>query len=176
MGGWKKEGGGKPHEWHPSQKGGLDPPSYGAFSTPLGCRSSVFPKQKSTRNCMSVVYLVASYCAIPWDYLSDTPYCPLWVFFGVSDMTNSGQYPLPFAEPFPPWRACEVEVPYPPPPPPKKKGYLSNTCAILYENKAKWVRDPSAILSRKGIARYGGVSRIGPLRLHTNIFLELISW
>ena len=26
IGGWKKEGGGKPHEWHPSQKGVLDPP------------------------------------------------------------------------------------------------------------------------------------------------------
>ena len=25
MGGWKKEGGGKPHEGHPSQKGVLDP-------------------------------------------------------------------------------------------------------------------------------------------------------
>ena len=26
MGGWKKEGGGKPHEWHPSQKGFWTPP------------------------------------------------------------------------------------------------------------------------------------------------------
>ena len=34
MGGWNKEGGGKPHEGHPSQKGVLDPPSYGTFSTP----------------------------------------------------------------------------------------------------------------------------------------------
>ena len=34
MGGWKKEGGGKPHERHPSQKVVLDPPSYGTFSTP----------------------------------------------------------------------------------------------------------------------------------------------
>ena len=48
MGGWKKEGGGKPHEWHPSQKGVLDPPSYGTFSTPLRCQRSVFPVQKST--------------------------------------------------------------------------------------------------------------------------------
>ena len=48
MGGWKKEGGGKPHEWHPSQKGVLDPPSYGTFSTPLRCQCSVFPVQKST--------------------------------------------------------------------------------------------------------------------------------
>ena len=47
MGGWKKEGGGKPHEWHPSQKWVLDPPSYGTFSTPLKCQCSVFPVQKS---------------------------------------------------------------------------------------------------------------------------------
>ena len=48
MGGWKKEGGGKPHEWHPSQKRVLDPPSYGTFSTPLRCQCSVFPVPKST--------------------------------------------------------------------------------------------------------------------------------
>ena len=47
-GGWKKEGGGKPHERHPSQKRVLDPPSYGTFSTPLRCQCSVFPVQKST--------------------------------------------------------------------------------------------------------------------------------
>ena len=46
-GGWKKEGGGKPHEWHPSQRG-VGPPSYGTFSTPLTCQCSVFPVQKST--------------------------------------------------------------------------------------------------------------------------------
>ena len=46
-GGGGKRGGGKPHEWHPSQKGVLDP-SYGTFSTPLTCQCSVFPVQKST--------------------------------------------------------------------------------------------------------------------------------
>ena len=34
MGGWKKEGGGKPHEWHPSQKGVLDPPRTVRFPPP----------------------------------------------------------------------------------------------------------------------------------------------
>ena len=33
---------------HPSQKGVLDPPSYGTFSTPLRCQCSVLPVQKST--------------------------------------------------------------------------------------------------------------------------------
>ena len=54
-----------------------------------------------------------------------------------------------------------MEVRYPPP----QKGYLSDTCAISYENKANGCDTPSAILSRKGIARYGGVSRTGPLSL-----------
>ena len=49
--------------------------------------------------------------------------------------------------------------------PPPQKGYLSDTCAIPYENKMGAI-PPSAILSRKGIARYwGGVSRTGPLSL-----------
>ena len=49
---------------------------------------------------------------------------------------------------------------------PPQKGYLSDTCAIPSENKANGcdTPPPSAILSRKGIARYGGVSRTGPLR------------
>ena len=37
-----------------------------------------------------------------------------------------------------------------------RKGYLSNTCAIPHENKANGCGAPSAILSRKGIGRYGG--------------------
>ena len=59
--------------------------------------------------------------------------------------------------------------------PPPQKGYLSDTCAIPYENKAKGCDTPSAMLSRKGIARYGGVSRSGPLRMTvtSGILLEL---
>ena len=49
MGGWKKEGGGKPDEGHPSQKGVSEPPSFGTFSTPLRCRCFVFfPVKEST--------------------------------------------------------------------------------------------------------------------------------
>ena len=44
-------------------------------------------------------------------------------------------------------------------PPPPQKGYLSDTCAIPYENRQMGAIPPSAILSRKGIARYGGVSK-----------------
>ena len=42
-GGWKTS-----RNDTPSQKGVLDPPSYGTFSTPLRCQCSVFPVQKST--------------------------------------------------------------------------------------------------------------------------------
>ena len=54
-----------------------------------------------------------------------------------------------------------MEVRYPPPP---QKGYLSDTCAMPYETRQNACDTPSAILSRNRIARYGGVSRTGPLR------------
>ena len=73
------------------------------------------------------------------------------------------RYPLPFFERYPPWRACEVEVRYPP-----LKRRIS---AILARDHMKTRQmgaiPPSAILSRKGIAREGGVSRTGPLRFRT---------
>ena len=67
-------------------------------------------------------------------------------------MAKSGAIPLVLA--------CALEVRYPP-----QEGYLSDTCAIPYENKAKRVREisPSAIQSRKGIARYGGYLALGPI-------------
>ena len=56
-----------------------------------------------------------------------------------------------------------MEVRYPPPPP-TKKGYLSDTCPIPHENKAKMGATPlPAILFRQDSARYGGESLIGPL-------------
>ena len=47
-GGWKKEGGGKPHEWHPSQKGVLDPPRTVRFPPPSGV-SALFLLYKNPR-------------------------------------------------------------------------------------------------------------------------------
>ena len=45
MGGWKKEGCGKPHGGHPSRKGVLDPPFVWYVFHPFRCHSSAFIAQ-----------------------------------------------------------------------------------------------------------------------------------
>ena len=73
--------------------------------------------------------------------------------FGVSTWPIGCDTPSPFSERFPLWEHAKWRCDTPP-----QKGYLSDTCVIPYENKAKGCAiPPSAILSRKGIARYGGV-------------------
>ena len=48
---------------------------------------------------------------------------------------------------------------------PPQKGYLSDTCAIAYENKAKRMRYTPLRYDHERVLRdMGGVSRIGPLR------------
>ena len=97
--------------------------------------------------------LVAPYCAIPRDYLSDTTLLRALGVFGVSTWPIGCDTPSPFSERFPlgehARRRCDT---------PLQKGYLSDTCAIPSEFKQgnKRAIPPSAILSRKGIARYGG--------------------
>ena len=55
--------------------------------------------------------------------------------------------------------ACALEVRYPPP---FKKGYLSDTCAIPSENKAKRVRYPLCNTVSKGYcALLGGYLALG---------------
>ena len=90
-------------------------------------------------------FLVAPYCAIPRDYLSDTPLLRAMGYLA-----------------FPPWRACEVEVRYPP----LKRGISAILARYPIKTRQMGVIPPSAILSRKGIARYGGVSRTGLLSTH----------
>ena len=68
--------------------------------------------------------------------------------------------PSPFSERFPPLRACEVEVRYPP----LERGISAILARYPMKTRQMGAIPPSAILSRKGIARYGGVSRTGPLR------------
>ena len=74
-------------------------------------------------------------------------------------MANWVRYPLSLFGVFPPWRACEVEVRYPPP----QKGYLSDTCAIPYENKANGCDTPLRYYLERVLRDMGGVSRTGPL-------------
>ena len=80
--------------------------------------------------------------------------------FGVSTWPIGCDTPSPFSERFPPLRVCEVEVRYPPP----QKGYLSDTCAIPYENKANGCDAPLCDTISKGYCAIWGVSRTGPLR------------
>ena len=79
---------------------------------------------------------------------------------GVSTWPIGCDTPSPFSERFPPWRACEVEVRYPS----LKRGISAILVRYPLKTRQMVAIPPSAILSRKGIARFGGVSRIGPLR------------
>ena len=76
--------------------------------------------------------LAASYCAIPRDYLSDTPLLRA-IRFLVSQHGQLGAIPPPpflSASPLESMRSGGAI-------PSLKKGYLSDTCAIPHENKAK---------------------------------------
>ena len=97
---------------------------------------------------------MAPYCAIPRDYLSDTPLLRAMGFL-VSQHGQLGAIPPPPFWVFTPWRACEVEVRYPPP----QKGYLSDTGAIPLENKANECDTPLCDTISKGYyAIWGGIS------------------
>ena len=98
--------------------------------------------------------LVAPYCAIPRDYLSDTPLLRAMGFL-VSQHGQLGAIPPPpFSERFPlvdhaKWR-CDT---------PPEKGYLSDTCAIPCENKANGCDTPLCDTISKGYcAIWGGIS------------------
>ena len=92
---------------------------------------------------------MAPYCAIPRDYLSDTPL--LRAMHG-----QLGAIPPPPFLSVSLGRACEVEVRYPPPP---QKAYLSHTCAIPYENKANGCDTPSCdTIWTRCCAIWGGIS------------------
>ena len=104
--------------------------------------------------------LVAPYCAIPRDYLSDTPLLRAMGFLA----SQHGQLgaippPPPFLSVSPLESIREVEVRYPP----LKRGISAILARYPMKTREERAIPPSAILSRKGIARYGGVSRIGPL-------------
>ena len=94
------------------------------------------------------------YCVIPRDYLSDSR-------FLVSQHGQLGAIPPPPFLSVSPLESMRSGGAIPPSPPSKGVSQLAR-----YPKKTRQMgaNPPSAILSRKGIARYGGVSRIGPLR------------
>ena len=100
------------------------------------------------------VHLVAPYCAIPRDYLSDTPLLRAMGVFGVSTWRIGCDTPSPFSECSPrgehaKWR-CDT---------PAQKGYLSDTGAIPYENKANGCDTSLCDTISKGYcAIWGGIS------------------
>ena len=86
--------------------------------------------------------------------------------FGVSTWPIGCDTPSPFSERFPlgehaKWR-CDT--------PPLKRGISAILPRYPIKTRQMGAIPPSAILSRKGIARYGGVSRTGPLRQYSALF------
>ena len=78
-------------------------------------------------------HLVAPYCAIPRDYLSDTPLLRAMGFL----VPQHGQLGVPLFWAFPPWRAYKVEVRYPP-----SKGVSQRYLRDTLWKQGKWVRYP----------------------------------
>ena len=74
-------------------------------------------------------------------------------------MANWVRYPLPLFWAFPPLESMRSGGAIPP----LKRGISAIPARYPMKTRQMGAIPPSAILSRKGIARYGGVSRIGPL-------------
>ena len=97
---------------------------------------------------------MAPYCAIPRDYLSDTPLLRAMGFL-VSQHGQLGAIPPPPFLSVSPLESMRSGGAIPPP----QKGYLSDTCAIPYENKANGCDTPLCDTISKGYcAIRGGIS------------------
>ena len=97
---------------------------------------------------------MAPYCAIPRDYLSDTPLLRAMGFL-VSQHSQKGAIPPPpFMSVSPLGEHAKWGCDTPPP-----KGYLSDTRAIPYENKANGCDTPLCDTISEGYcAIWGGIS------------------
>ena len=104
---------------------------------------------------------MAPYCAIPRDYLSDTPLLRAMGFLVSQDGKLGAIPPPPFlsVSPLESMRSGGAI-------PPHKRGISAILARYPVKTSKTRAIPPSAILSRKGIARYGGVSRTGPLSPH----------
>ena len=96
---------------------------------------------------------MAPYCAIPRDYLSDTPLLRAMGFL-VSQHGQLGAIPPPPFLSASPLESMRSGGAIPPPPP--QKGYLSNTCAIPDENKETACDTPLCDTILKGYCAMGG--------------------
>ena len=97
---------------------------------------------------------MAPYCAIPRDYLSDTPLLRAMGFL-VSRHGQLGAIPPPPFLSLSPLESMRSGGAIPP----SAKGYLSDTCAIPYENKASGCDTPLCDTISKGYcAIWGGIS------------------
>ena len=121
---------------------------------------SFFGRGKCPRSNEFHRLLVALYCAIPRDYLSDTPLLRA-MGFSVSQHGQLGAIPPPpFSERFPLVGEHSRSGGATPSP---QNGYLSETCAIPYENKADGCDTPLCDTISKGYCATWRVSRSGPL-------------
>ena len=110
---------------------------------------------------------MAPYCAIPRDYLSDTPLLRAMGFLVPQHGQLSAIPPPPLlsVSPVESMRSGGCDTP-------PQKGYLSDTGAIPYEKQGKWVRHPPLRYYLERVLRdRGGVSRTGPLREGSLILL-----
>ena len=119
---------------------------------------------ESVANLFLRILLVAPYCAIPRYYLSDTPLLRAMGFL-VSQHGQLGAIPPPPFLSVSPLESMRSGGAIPP----LKRGISAIPWPMPYENKANGCDTPSVILSRKCIARYGGVSRTGPLSAYSAV-------
>ena len=121
-----------------------------------------------SKGLLSYMTLVAPFCAIPRDYLSDTPLaCALWGFWCLN-MANWVRYPLPpfFFERFPLGEHSRSGGAIPPPP--LKRGISAILARYPMKTRQMGAIPPSAILSQKGIASdMGGYLALGLLSYMT---------
>ena len=94
---------------------------------------------------------MAPYCAIPRDYLSDTPLLRAMGFWCLN-MTNWVRYPLPLSLRISPLESMRSGGAIPP----LKRGISAILARYPMKTRRTGAIPPSAILSRRGIARYGG--------------------
>ena len=107
----------------------------------------------SRQPALQLALLVAPYCAIPRDYLSDTPLLRA-MRLSVSQHGQLGAIPPPPFLSVSPLESMGSGGAIPP----LKKGYLSDTCAIRYENKANGCDTLCDTISKGYCAIGGGIS------------------